>query len=262
MTVPARAENVPMVRHSVAGFAEQLGMEAERVGDLKTVVSEACINVVQHAYESVAGPLDILAEAEAGEVTVTVSDFGRGITPRADLEQPSLQLGLTLIAALSASFEISGGKGSGTRVKVRLPLGADRAEPDAEPVLEPEGAEIEVDAPDLIGPILGRVFGAVAARQEMSIDRLSDGMLLTDAISAEGAGAFANKHFRLVVTDGDGGVDLNIGPMSEGAGSRLRDRLRLPGENGSLESLADAVGVDNRPDGEYLTVRFDAPGSS
>ena len=50
ITLPARSENVAVVRHAVAGLAERLGMEEPGVGDLKTVVTEACMNVVVHAY--------------------------------------------------------------------------------------------------------------------------------------------------------------------------------------------------------------------
>ena len=50
-SLPAQAENVPLVRHALAGLAEALEMEPAEVADLKTVVTEACMNVVVHAYE-------------------------------------------------------------------------------------------------------------------------------------------------------------------------------------------------------------------
>ena len=50
MTLPARAENVAVVRHALAGLAEQIGMDEAGLADLKTVVTEACMNVVVHAY--------------------------------------------------------------------------------------------------------------------------------------------------------------------------------------------------------------------
>ena len=49
--LPAKAENVALVRHALSGFAEVLGMEGGDIADLKTVVTEACTNVVAHAYE-------------------------------------------------------------------------------------------------------------------------------------------------------------------------------------------------------------------
>ena len=51
LTVPASAENVMVVRQAVAGLGEALGLSGERIADLKTVVTEACNNVVLHAYD-------------------------------------------------------------------------------------------------------------------------------------------------------------------------------------------------------------------
>ena len=50
MSLPARAENVAVVRHALAGLAERIGMDEPGIADLKTVVTEACMNVVVHAY--------------------------------------------------------------------------------------------------------------------------------------------------------------------------------------------------------------------
>ena len=50
-SLPALAANVPLVRHALAGLAEALEMEPPEVADLKTVVTEACMNVVVHAYD-------------------------------------------------------------------------------------------------------------------------------------------------------------------------------------------------------------------
>ena len=64
-----------------------------------------------------------------------VRDYGSGIRPRPDVERPSLRIGLTLIAALSSSFEIKGGVDRGTEIRMHLPLQArdDGAEPPARP---------------------------------------------------------------------------------------------------------------------------------
>ena len=64
LTLPARAENVIVVRQAIAGLGEALGMPDERVDDLKTVVTEACNNVVVHAYDGGPGPMTISASAD------------------------------------------------------------------------------------------------------------------------------------------------------------------------------------------------------
>ena len=108
LTVPATAENVMVVRQAIAGLGEALGMPSSRVADLKTVVTEACNNVVVHAYEDELGPLIVSAEPHDAELEVSVADEGHGFRPRANQSEASLGLGLPLIAALSDSFEISG----------------------------------------------------------------------------------------------------------------------------------------------------------
>ncbi len=93
-------------------------MERAEIADLKTVVTEACMNVVVHAYEGEEiGPLEVDAWPEDGDLVVTVRDYGSGIRPLADVERRSLRLGLPLIAALTSSFEISGGRGGGTEIR-------------------------------------------------------------------------------------------------------------------------------------------------
>jgi anti-sigma regulatory factor (Ser/Thr protein kinase) len=108
MSLPARAENVAVVRHALAGLAERLGMDEGSLADLKTVVTEACMNVVVHAYAGVEpGPLEVeaLSDGDGDGLTVVIRDHGSGIRPRPDLEgRQSLRIGLTLIAALSSSF--------------------------------------------------------------------------------------------------------------------------------------------------------------
>src|SRR5215468_339319 len=90
--LPARAENVAVVRHALAGLAEQMGMDEPGVADLKTVVTEACMNVVVHAYPDAPGPLLVSAEPDSEGLTVIVGDQGAGISPQADSERASLKL--------------------------------------------------------------------------------------------------------------------------------------------------------------------------
>src|SRR6185312_5101540 len=105
--------------------------------------------------------------------------------PRPDIERPSLRIGLTLIAALSRSFEIKGGVARGTEIRMHLPLRATVDEPKDESAPEvEEAAAMRVGHPDLVAPILSRALGAFAARREITVDKLSDTMLLSDAISA------------------------------------------------------------------------------
>jgi serine/threonine-protein kinase RsbW len=263
LTVPAKAENVAVVRHALAGLAERLGMDEPGVADLKSVVTEACMNVVVHAYpEHGPGPLEVEAVPDGEALTVAVRDYGQGIRPRPDADRPSLRIGLTLIAALSSSFEIKGGVNRGTEITMQLPLRGREEAPERKLAeVAPAGVdatEMRVGPPELVAPILSRVIGALAARHEIGVDRLSDAMLLTDAISAGAPQGFADGKVSLTVIDAPGGVELRIGPMVSGGAERLRDSLDLPQVGGSLASLADELRIESGDEGDFLVVAIAA----
>jgi serine/threonine-protein kinase RsbW len=259
MSLPARAENVAVVRHALAGLADQIGMDEPGIADLKTVVTEACMNVVVHAYPAdQPGLLEVEATEELDGLTVVVRDYGMGIRPRPDVDRPSLRIGLTLIAALSKSFEIKGGVDRGTEIRMHLPLQAQpgnavERQPDAAPIAVEETA-MKVGHPDLVAPILSRTLGALAARREVTIDRLADAMLLSDAISAGAPSGFSDGQVCLSIADREEGVELRVGPMKDGGAERLRASLDLPELGGSLETLADEVRVEQGDGGDYLVI--------
>jgi len=260
--LPAKAENVSVVRHALAGLATEMGMDEAGVADLKTVVTEACMNVVVHAYPDGFGPLTVNADPDSEGLTITVSDTGAGISPQADSERASLKLGLSLIAALSSSFSISGGLGRGTEVMMRLPLkGGDvGGGPDAEGKLsiESHGTELTVARADLLEPVLSRLVGALAARRDLSIERVSDATLVTDALADIAPERFADGCVRLGLGESEGGLELRLGPMEEGAGEEIRRRLKLPEVGGSLEGLVDGIAVERSGEGDYLVISFTA----
>jgi anti-sigma regulatory factor (Ser/Thr protein kinase) len=123
--LPARSENLAVVRHAVGNVARQHGMTDAGIADLQIVVTEACSNVVVHAYgygDRPEGPLEVEAACEAAEFGVVVRDYGSGFRAPALVEQESLRLGLALISTLSSSFDVSERQGGGTEVSVRLPF--------------------------------------------------------------------------------------------------------------------------------------------
>jgi serine/threonine-protein kinase RsbW len=263
LVVPARSENVSLVRHALAGLGDALGMDEEASANLKTVVTEACTNAVVHAYdEGESGSIEVLAEPMEGAVQVVVRDFGHGFRPRAVQADPapSLRLGLPLIAALAKEFELRATPGGGTELMMLLPLRSGKEDP-----IEPEQAietgdetVITVDDDDLAGVIVSRVVSSFAARAKMPIDRLSDALLLSDAISSEGSGGFLEGSIRVLVSELDGTLTLQVGPLQDGAGDRFLAGLEIPTLGASLASLADEVGVQQRNDGEHVLLRMDA----
>ena len=59
LTMPARPEGVAVVRQALAGMADALDFDAAVLADMKMAVSEACTNVVVHAYEDADGMLEV-----------------------------------------------------------------------------------------------------------------------------------------------------------------------------------------------------------
>lgn len=255
LSLPALARNVPLIRHALAGLAEGLGMEPSGIADLKTVVTEACMNVVAHAYEDETGLLEVGAWPEGECLVIGVRDYGTGIRPLADVEHRSLRLGLPLIAALTSSFELSGSPGQGTAVRMKVPFAASQNGAVEAPVAGDE-TRITLPSGELLAPILSRVVAIFATRADFSVDQLSDAILLSDAISAGGPDRFPDGAAKLIVSEQDGSFEIRVGPLGEGGGRRLLDGMRIPTLDASLESLADEIRIDRETTGEMLAIRL------
>lgn len=148
LTLPARAEGVGVVRQALAGVADALVVDAAVLADMKMAVTEACTNVVVHAYdEQVDGTLEVEMLADKAALTIVVRDRGTGIQPRpARRDAPALGLGLPLIAALSDAFEMRGGAETGTEVRMTFSYERDGDPAKANPVLGTIGTDGHWDA--------------------------------------------------------------------------------------------------------------------
>lgn len=259
LSLPARAENVLVVRQAVAGLGEALGLSGQRVDDLKTVVTEACNNVVVHAYDGEVGPLEISASARPDAVEVTVADQGQGFQPRAEVSEESLGLGLPLIASLSDGFQITGRAGQGTETKILFSLNDTEHDPHPDPeggsTPAPEALAMDMAPGEIVRPVLARVIGALAARADFSVERLSDTMLLGDAVSSRTAQDFSRGRVSVAIRDNAGTLDVRVGPLVDGGGERLLAEMDLPGE-GSLRSLAQSMEVTRGEAGDGETGEF------
>jgi serine/threonine-protein kinase RsbW len=101
LTLPARPENVAVVRHAVTD-------------DMRLAVTEACTNVVRHAYHEGEGTIAVVVRPRGDALEVIVADEGAGIGPSPDTGGPGL--GLPLIAALADSLEIEQTPRRGSRL--------------------------------------------------------------------------------------------------------------------------------------------------
>lgn len=123
LTLPAYPENVGVVRHVLGGVAEALGLDHELLDDIRLAVSEACANVVIHAYAAQpSGLMDVDVHVTGGDLQISVRDHGAGMAPRTD--SPGLGVGLPLMASLATSMELLSPTGGGTEVRMRFGLPA------------------------------------------------------------------------------------------------------------------------------------------
>jgi serine/threonine-protein kinase RsbW len=114
--VPANAASVRDLRCAIVDFVQTHCANADEIaGDVALAVTEACANVVRHAYPGRRGDLCMDARMDGDELVVEVADRGVGfVSPSAD---PGLGLGLRLIEHLADSKVR---RGCGTVVEMRF----------------------------------------------------------------------------------------------------------------------------------------------
>jgi serine/threonine-protein kinase RsbW/stage II sporulation protein AB (anti-sigma F factor) len=121
----AEPRAVRIARALVTRFAEREGAPESVRAALALAVTEACSNVVMHAYldAELPGDLEMRATRVGSELVVVVRDDGRGMVPH--LDSPGLGLGLPLIAQLTDVFEIlDRGDRPGVIVRMHFDLAA------------------------------------------------------------------------------------------------------------------------------------------
>jgi hypothetical protein len=113
-------------------------------------------------------------------------------------------------------------------------------------------ATLTVRRPELLGPVLGRVVGMLAARAQCPIDRLDDALLLTDAIAAHAPGHTANGQVTVHVHAEPEGLSLRVGSLGDDGGDALVQAASLPGVGNVFERVASDV----RTDGSELVLHL------
>ena len=95
----------------------------------------------------------------------------------------------------------------------------------------------------LLPRVLDRLLGALAARADLSVDRLSDLSLVGDAVS-------------VTARPGQGALALTFGPFVPGGAERIRRAGDLPGGGDLFSTVAREVAVEADGDTELLTLRI------
>ena len=124
----SKATNESFARITVAAFASQLDPTIEELADIKTAVSEAVTNCIIHGYENRIGIVKVYAKLIKNEITIEISDNGKGIeniemakeplyTTKPNLERSGM--GFTIMESFMDSIEVESIVGLGTKVTMR-----------------------------------------------------------------------------------------------------------------------------------------------
>ncbi len=256
-------EALSLVRSALGGVAEQLALDPELLDDLKTAVSEACNNVVMHAYGDEPGPLEISLYTGADRIEVVVRDQGAGMPTETSVDDRLQGVGLPIIRALAQRAEFRPMPGGGTEVAMTF-VGArdgkplfqvpERPSPDDGWTRRLGGdAVVSLSPISFVGGVLGRLARALAAQARFSLDRFSDVYLVTDALAAHTARSASGARIGFGIATGPRRLELNIGPFRAGTGAALRRKQGSVGDVASaLVVLSDELEVRPSSGGEML----------
>ncbi len=263
LELESRPETLTLVRGMLGGVAEWLTIDPELLDDLKTAVSEACNNVVLHAYPDGSGPLDVELYLGDGQIYVIVRDAGTGLdeTP---LDDDRFQgVGMPVIRALTETAQFQTRPEGGTQVTMAF-----AGTRDGKPLFQPPAGAVaddgfadtlrgdavaSVSPPTLVAGVLGRLARALAANARFSLDRFSDVYLVTDAIAAHAEGFADTERVSFALTAGGRQLELVVGPLRAGSVGELTapstDNSRSP-----LQLLSDRLEVEPLDGAEMLRV--------
>jgi serine/threonine-protein kinase RsbW len=268
-----RPENVLLVRETLTGVAEAIGLDGPDLSDVRTAVTEACNNVVLHAYAGGEGPLQVEVCLGDHLLDVLVRDQGVGIHRTGAPEAEDTGLGVPVIEALTEDVDFGAlPDGTGTTVNMRFatpsartlpPASAngrdDLTTPDATGLDERKrGAmtAISVAPTELARTVVPRLLCVLAARAHFSTDRISDSQLIGDALVAHADGAITGDYLQLAVSVEPRDLELRVGPLHAGRGERLVRDSDVEGLGPLLEKLADRHDVRRSDSHDTLTLQL------
>jgi anti-sigma regulatory factor (Ser/Thr protein kinase) len=266
-TISLRLESSPetltLVRGMLGGVAELLQLDPELLDDLKTAVSEACNNVVMHAYEGASGPLEVCLYVHPEAIEVIVRDRGRGIPVLTPSDDRLQGVGIPIMRALAQQTAFRPLQDGGTEVWLQF-----LSQREGQPLYKLPGAatpedrwseRLEADAivslspVTFVGGVLGRLARAMAARARFSLDRFSDVYLVTDAVAAHALRAANATRIAFGLSTDTRRLELTIGPFRPGASDEL-----AAGASDDIESalrlLSDELDVRHADGAELLRI--------
>lgn len=132
--IDSKFDNISVVRVAVTSFISILPISVDELMDIKTSVSEAVTNSIEHGYENSSGKIIVtvkLTEDIDNVVSISVKDFGKGIenielamtpsyTSKPELEHAGL--GFTIMETFMDHIIVDSTINSGTMVTMTKKL--------------------------------------------------------------------------------------------------------------------------------------------
>lgn len=128
--------------------------------------------------------------------------------------------------------------------------------PAADPSAGLDRTRATIAAGPLLAPVLARLAGIHASRAGLTVDRLADTILITDAVAAQAAAILGTERVPVSMQSESGRLELRVGPLDAGDGRRLLEATHLPETGAVVELLADEVRLrSGAGGGETLVLR-------
>jgi anti-sigma regulatory factor (Ser/Thr protein kinase) len=263
LELDSRPECLTLIRGALTGVGETLAFESNLLDDVKTAVSEACTNVVLHAYGDGTGPLAVVVAVGSDLVQAVVHDRGVGIRSISSAED-RMGVGLAVITALAKRAEFISAPGEGTEVRMEFAGhigGAPRAAQLPEsmsidghvPRFELGGrVVVSLTSPALLGAVLNRVARGMAAGAHFSVDRIRELSPLTATLAAQTRAVAGEDPLAFALSATDRRLELAIGPLRSGS---------TVGMDTDLGDLVAELVVDHADESETLRLVVSDPRS-
>jgi serine/threonine-protein kinase RsbW len=92
LRIPSEFGYEKLAMRLAGAVAQQMGFASERVKDLKTAVSEACLNAIEHGNQLDASTqVLVLLSIDADRLSIDVTDEGRGGPPPNHFPEPDIR---------------------------------------------------------------------------------------------------------------------------------------------------------------------------
>jgi anti-sigma regulatory factor (Ser/Thr protein kinase) len=252
---------------------EALGFDPELLSDVNTAVTEACNNVILHAYGDRPGPMSVELRLCPDAVVVRVCDQGQGIRQTMP-DNEGLKVGLALMSAVADRAEFINVPDGGTEVRLsfRTPAGRPGNVWSAvDHVSEGSSAwqaelhsgltgdvVLTVSPVAILAPVLGRIGRALAPSAGFSLQRCYDVFLLSDALGAHAERAADSTSISVALGARDRRLEFALAPLRAGTGARLEE-ADSPTSADVLARLSEDLAIVTRDGHETLRVSMRDP---